>query len=306
MTNRSDTAALQVPSPGALTLDHVAHFVRDIDAASAALERLGFTLTPFSEQSHRLEADGPLVSAGTGNRCVMFERGYVEFLTAFGDTPIADQLRVAMHRYVGVHLVAFGSAAPDADHARLKSEHFEPLAPVALQRPIGTESGESTARFTVVRVPPGTMPEGRIQFCQHHTPELLWQARWVTHANGATALAAVVLCVADADEAAQRYGRFSGLAPVRTTHGWLIRTAHGSLVLVGPEALARAVGINAPRTPWIAGYTLEVADFEATRRFLRAAAVGIRVLDRNRVLVELPAEVGGAIVFVGPSEAPAW
>src|SRR5438046_3020890 len=105
-----DIAAAQVPPPGALTLDHVAHFVPDSAGASDALERLGFTLTPFSAQSHRLQSDGPLVPAGTGNRCVMFERGYLEFLTPTGDTPLADQLRAAIARYIGIHLIAFGTS----------------------------------------------------------------------------------------------------------------------------------------------------------------------------------------------------
>ncbi|MGZ5147318.1 MAG: VOC family protein, partial [Burkholderiales bacterium] len=48
-------ASSQVPAAGSLNIDHVSHFVPDMDEASAALERLGFTLTPFSAQSHRLE-----------------------------------------------------------------------------------------------------------------------------------------------------------------------------------------------------------------------------------------------------------
>src|ERR1700687_4055257 len=112
-------ACPQVPPAGSLNVDHVSHFVPDMDAASTALERLGFTLTPFSSQSHRLERDGPLVPAGTGNRCVMLKQGYLEFLTPTAETPIADQLREAMRRYVGIHLVAFGTAAADSDHARL-------------------------------------------------------------------------------------------------------------------------------------------------------------------------------------------
>ena len=56
-------AAHQVPAPGTLNVDHVSHFVHDIDGASTALERLGFTLTPLSVQSHRLEESGPLVHA---------------------------------------------------------------------------------------------------------------------------------------------------------------------------------------------------------------------------------------------------
>jgi hypothetical protein len=76
MSSISEITRAQVPAPGELTLDHVAYFVPHIDAASDALERLGFSLTPFSAQSHRLEAGGPVVPAGTGNRCVMLERGY--------------------------------------------------------------------------------------------------------------------------------------------------------------------------------------------------------------------------------------
>src|SRR6188768_900195 len=82
-------------------IDHIAHFVPDIVHAGEALEQLGFTLTPFSMQSHRLEADGPLVPAGTGNRCVMLQRGYLEFLTPTHDTPNAQQLHLAIRRYTG-------------------------------------------------------------------------------------------------------------------------------------------------------------------------------------------------------------
>ena len=152
-----DIPRLNAVPPGALTLDHVAHFVPDMAAASAALDALGFQLTPFSVQSHRLQPDGPLVPAGTANRCIMFERGYLEVLTPTAETPLAEQLRTAIQRYVGIHLIAFGTSSPETDYARLESQGFTPLDPVALQRPISTESGESTARFTVVRVPPPVM-----------------------------------------------------------------------------------------------------------------------------------------------------
>ena len=108
----SASAGLQVPAAGQLVLDHVGHFVPHADAASAALEKLGFMLTPFSEQSHRIEPGGPLTPAGAGNRCVMLRQGYLEFLTPTADTPVANQLRASIKRYVGPHLIAFGTAAP--------------------------------------------------------------------------------------------------------------------------------------------------------------------------------------------------
>jgi len=287
----------QLPAPGTLNLDHAAHFVPHIEVASSALEKLGFTLTPFSVQSHRTEPGGPLAPAGTGNRCVMLQRGYLEFLTPTGDTPAADQLRAAIQRYVGVHLIAFGTTTPDADHARLEKAGFSPLAPVDLQRAIDTERGPESARFTVVRVPPGVMAEGRIQFCQHHTPALLWQKRWTSHANRAASLAGVLLRVADAQEAAKRYARYTGLLAQLSGGVWRIDTTRGYLVFADRDTLHRRLGAVPPALPWIAGHVLKSDDIETTGNYLRKAGVPVHVLGNQRLLVKLPPAVGGILVF---------
>jgi hypothetical protein len=287
----------QVPAAGQLVLDHVAHFVPHVDSASSALEKLGFTLTPFSAQSHRPEPGGPLTPAGTGNRCAMLQNGYLEFLTPTGDTTIANQLRTAIKRYVGVHLIAFGTGAPEADHARLVKGGYAPLEPVALQREIDTERGPETARFTVVRVPPGKMPEGRIQFCRHHTPELLWQQRWMGHPNGATELAGVILRVADAQEAAQRFTRYTGLLAELSGSVWRMATARGYLLFLDRESLHRRLGVVPPSLPWIAGYVIKSNDITATGDFLRRSGLPVHVLGSRRLLVVLPPALGGIAIF---------
>src|SRR5256885_4933581 len=85
----------QLPPPGTVFLDHVAHFVPEMEAAAAALERCGFRLTPFTAQTNRV--DGRPVPAGTGNRCAMLRQGYVEILTAvstpFGGNQPAPPIR---------------------------------------------------------------------------------------------------------------------------------------------------------------------------------------------------------------------
>jgi hypothetical protein len=290
----SRNPASQNPSSGKLNIDHVAHFVPHIDAASAALEQAGFTLTPFSEQSHRLEPGGPLTPAGAGNRCVMLREGYLEFLTPTGDTPIAQQLRSAIQRYTGLHLIALGTAAAEADHARLEKNGFSPLPAVALQREIGTTDGSGTARFTVVRVPPGTMAEGRIQYCQQHTPELLWQPRWLEHRNHARGLAAVIICVADPQEAAQRYARYTGLLAQLSGTQWRIDTQRGALLFVTPAAVEQKLGITAPALPWIAGYVLTSDKLAATRDALHSCDV--RECE-GRLLLRWPGTVGGIVLF---------
>ena len=296
-------AADQVPPSGKLNIDHVAHFVPHVDAASSALEQAGFTLTPFSAQSHRLEPGGPLVPAGSGNRCVMLREGYLEFLTPTADTPIANQLRTAIQRYTGVHLIAFGSADAEADHARLEKNGFTPLPTVALQRQIGTEQGEETARFSVVRVPPGTMAEGRIQYCQQHTPQWLWQDRWTAHANGARGLTAVIICVDDPQEAAQRYARFTGLLAQFGNDQWRINTQRGALLFVTADQLQHTLGIHAPALPWIAGYVLTTDDLALTRTRLKAGACNTRDLDAAHLLLEWPNALGGLVIFQ-PAGAP--
>jgi len=294
--NTDDIARAQIPAPGELTLDHIAHFVPGISAASTALERLGYTLTPFSPQSHRLTPEGPLVAAGTGNRCVMLERGYLEFLTPTADTPLASQLRIAIDRYVGVHLVAFGTSAPDRDFERLERERYNPLPPVALQRPIDTADGSGTARFTVVRVAPGTMAEGRIQYCEQHTPELLWQSRWTQHRNTVTALTGVILCVADVREAAERYARYTGLETVETQTGWRIATAHGAVHCVSADTVRQRWRIEPPSLPWIAGSVLAVRDPDVLATYVQNAGCPAWPVG-GTLRAQLPPVLGGIAIF---------
>jgi hypothetical protein len=227
----------------------------------------------------------------------MLQRGYLEFLTPTGDTQIAHQLRSAIQRYVGVHLIAFGTAAPAADHARLAKAGFAPLDPVALQREIDTEHSRETARFTVVRVPPQAMPEGRIQFCQHHTPQLLWQPRWMVHPNRAASLAGVILRVADAQEAAQRFARYTGLLAQVSGSVWRIDTTRGFLVFLDRDTLYRRLEVVPPTLPWIAGYVLKSDDIAATGDYLRQADVPVNVLSNHRLLVKLPPALGGILMF---------
>lgn len=290
-------ARCQTPASGQFVLDHVAHFVPDHAAAAAALHRLGFTVTPFSPQSHRPTPESPLTPAGTGNVCVMLRRGYLEFLAPTADTPIAHQLRHAMARYIGVHLVALGTGDPEADRARLSAGGFEALPVLHLERPIGTPDGERTAAFAVARVPAGTMPEGRIQFVQQKTPELLWQRRWLDHANRAFALAGVYVCVADLAEASARYERYLGLTSSPWGSARRLATARGDVVLMGPETLKQRFGVDAPAMPWIAGCALECSSTQQARSRIEMNDLETHDLEDGRFFAIGPPEIGGFFTF---------
>lgn len=291
-------ASAQSPPVGTINLDHLAYFVPDQDACAAALHALGFAPTPFSLQYHRLEPDAPLVEAGTGNHCAMLREGYLEFLAPLADTPVAATLRNAIDRYVGVHSIVFGSADAAADHTRLAHAGFAPAPVIDLRRTVGTASGDGIARFSVVRVPPGTMAEGRIQYCQHHTQELVWQTRWLDHPNCVTGLRSVFVAVEDLDAVAERYRRFTGIEASAEADVRRFSTHRGRVELYAPAALAAHLGLRAPTLPWIAGCELASSDVARTHRVLANRGLAMRWIGERRLLVTAPASVGGVFLFV--------
>ena len=299
----------QLPEDDEIFLDHLAHFVPDMAVAETAMTDLGFVLSPFTPQTNAAGPGEPPIQVGLANRCALLERGYLEILTPHGkaETALAGQSLAAMERYVGVHLLAFSCVEPKDQTQRLAAEGFEPLPPVALQREIETETGPGLLRFSVLRVKPGTMPEGRIQFLTHHTPELLWQPRWMTHPNGARALTDILLCVDDPKAVASRFGRFTGLAgsgdPIR------VATARGRLTIVNANRAARLVpDLFETSSPSIAAYAIETTDLDQARRHV--VAHGLHPNDHDpdagSFWVTGPAGLGGAILFHGNPATCPW
>ena len=201
-----------LPPDGALFLDHTGHFVADAAAATEALGALGFAVTPFSAQVQPDPATGQERLTGTGNICVMLPEGYLEFLVHTADTPLGLEFKAALDQRAGLHLLAFGARDTEARHAALQAAGH-PMRPlVHFSREVDTETGAMTAAFTVARLQAGTMPEGRVQICTHHTEAAMWQPRWTAHPNGARRLQAMVISAPDPDETLARFSRFLGVA----------------------------------------------------------------------------------------------
>jgi hypothetical protein len=277
----------QLPLGEEIFLDHVGHFVRDPQVAAAALARAGFAPTPVSVQ---VAPDGG--PTGTGNVCAMLTRGYVEVLFKTADTPLGREFEAALARYSGIQLAAFAVADASAWHQRLGEVGFRtrPLAP--FKRPVGTETGTATAAFTVARVEPGEMAEGRIQMLTHHTEDAVWQKRWLAHPNGALGLASLTIVVADVDEAAARYARFTRRAAVRTRAGQAVALDRGRIDLVAPDAFAAALPeIAIPSLPFIGGYGVTVASLDRVEATLRSGGLAFRRAG-DCLIAPFPEELG--------------
>lgn len=256
----------QRPAPGDLCLDHVAHFVPDLDAAAAAFEKMGCVVTP--ESAHRTQ-HGP---AGTSNRCVMLEQGYIEILAPTMDTANAQRVRERMKSFVGVHLCCFGTVAPAEAHARLAAHGFEPEPLVHLARNL--QDG-TPVKFNVVYAPPEKMPEGRIQYCEHLTETNMWRKEWV---NQGLRLEAAYVVADDPTAAAARWARFTGVLPRRDGEFIELPLARGKVMIGSRAAMARLLG-EAPAAPSLAGYALSGKPGEKRR------------------VVKLPPSLGGVWVI---------
>jgi len=278
---RMNAADRQRPPPGELYLDHVSHFVVDLDAAARVCEALGLRVTPISVQR---TPEGPV---GASNRCVMLEAGYIELLAPTHDTPAAERMRALMRRYDGIHLLCYGTPDAAGEERRLAAHGFEPQPLVDLAR----EVAGGTARFKVVRLPPEKMPEGRIQYVEQLTPEHLWRRADVN----ALRLDEVYVVADDPAETAARWARFAALVPCADRDGLRLETARGRVLVGTRTAIAKLLG-EAPPAPAIAGYALTCDEPRACVERCKSEGFAVRATSAGHA-VALPPVLGGVLLY---------
>lgn len=288
----------QVPNKDQVFVDHAGWFVEDLAEATAALHRLGFAPSGVNLQTNLCQ-DGITRPSGTSNVLVRLHRGFLEFLAATHDTPLADQLRTSLARYQGMHLIAFSQADLDALRERLTTAGFAMQPLVHLRRHAQDPGVDGEVAWTVLRAEPGVMPEGRIQFVFPHTPELSWPPGSMDHPNRATALTAIVLCSGESQEALSRYAAYIG----RPANGDRIVTDRGTLRIVDPNAATEIVPewSAPPSLPFMAAVSVATADLDETRRVLTANGVSVTSDDRGRLWVAPADALGCHLCFHRPA-----
>ena len=294
----------QLPVGREVFLDHVGHFVPSVDEARDALNRAGFNTAPVSIQTNRA-ADGTSQLSGTGNVTVMLQSGYIEVLFKTADTPLGQEFDAALWRYAGLHLAAFAVADANAKSLALLEAGVRVRPIVNLRRPVETETGVAEAAFTVARVERGEMAEGRMQFLTHHTEDVVWQTRWLEHANGAEALLDVVMAVEDIAEAAVRYGKFLDREPVSVTMGERLPLERGGVVLMERATFEDQFG-PVPQLPFIGLYGVRVASLASCEELLAQNDLSSERRE-NALLVRFPEALGqGAWLFVESENDLPW
>jgi hypothetical protein len=177
----------------AATIDHVVVNIRyGMDAAVPCLASIGFTLTPRGH--HTL---------GSINHLMVLDDSYLELIgLPGGDGPIRKEL---LEQPLGINGLVFADEAGDARYQTLRRLGFRAEPPQSFSRPVECADGAHEARFTAVRLAGDTYPAGRVYFCHHHTPELVWRPEWQGHRNTAHSLAGLTVVGADPAEDARGY-----------------------------------------------------------------------------------------------------
>jgi len=198
--------------PFAEHVDHVViNVIERLDAAAEAFSGLGFCLSPRGHHS-----------LGSINHLIMFVGAYLELI---GIPANAEVVRAEIRDSPpGINGLVYADANPEARCRALSAAGLRPAPPQTFSRPVATEDGERPARFTSVRLPGDTFPAGRVYFCQHHTPELVWREQWMRHPNGADRLKGLTIVCQDPEADAHAHARVLQATPSRVGAHWTLTT----------------------------------------------------------------------------------
>lgn len=242
-------------------LDHlVINVLFDMNRAETMMSQLGFTLTPRGYHS-----------LGSINHLMVFEGHYLELI---GLPSAADVLRKdLLESPRGLNGLVFKANDIDICVSSLRQSGLAMLEPQSFSRPVAIDGVEQLARFRTVRTAPELFEAGRVYYCQHYTPELVWHRPWMAHANGCSGLSELVV-VTDAIEAdASRYANAAqAQAEKRGSEVWTIDLARGfHLTLMSPARYHQRYGDRSAdangRRSFFGAVVFKTPDLGAVRGF---------------------------------------
>lgn len=277
-------------------LDHIGLYAEDIDGAYRQYSRLGFTVAPPS----RFETQ-PFATCA-----IMLDDVYVS-ISGVLDWKTAPQW---MQAGMGTGLQAFVLRSDDLDDVWRR---IGPAGNNVLQldgtvetitRRLDLGHGEMKASFRVLRLKRRSLPAlARCNYCQHLTPETMWQPELLVHANGATRLDSVIAVHDQPRTLAGFYRDLFGNADMRDDRTLGVDCGRARLDIVTPALLAeRYDGLSQPYRPGeplLAGARIAVGDPSVAAGVLERAGIPHRVT-ADGVAVAAAHAYGAFIEFVQP------
>jgi len=282
-------------------LDHIAHAVRDLDAAADLYRRLGFIVGARNRHPP---------AWGTQNHIVQLPGTFIELLTVADPTHIAPHAprkfsfgafnRDFLARGEGLAmLVLEGRGAPDADEFRaagigdFELYEFEREA----KRPDGTPI---KVAFSLAFASDPRAPGTGFFTCLHRHSQNFWNPAFQDHANTASAVAGVVLVADNPSDHHIFLSAFTGERDLSaTSSGITIKTPRGEIQVMTPEAFRDHFGTTPPPTPngaKLAALRFAVRDLDAAQELFSRA--NLPVHERmGRLIVGPDTALGATLAF---------
>ena len=282
-------------------IDHIAHAVRDIEAAADFYRRAGFIVSARNRH--------PPVW-GTQNHIVQLHGCYIEILALADMSATAPYgpryfsfgafARDFLAKNEGLAMLALqGTGAPDADQFRADGIGDFELFEFARQgnRPDGRPV---KLAFSLAFARDPKAPQAGFFTCRHHHPENFWNPEFQNHPNGVTNAAGIVLVADRPNDHRTFFSSFSGSKEMReSASGITFAIPGGEIAVMTPAAFHDQFGAEPPDTrdgAQLAALRLGVRDFDAAQELLSQANPAASLRD-GRLIVGPEAAFGATLVF---------
>jgi hypothetical protein len=262
-----------------MRLDHVVVNAKtDLDGLAHAVDHFGFRLSPRA--SHSL---------GSRNQVAVFDDNYLELV---GVPPGQPDIRPEISQgRTGVDGIVFRTQDAAGTRAELAERGWRPTEVAEFSRPVPAGDTSVLAWFRTVRIDPSPFRGERVYFCQHLTPELVWQPGVANHPNGSRRIRTVTVVSANPEGQAALFARLDG-GSVELASLSSYRSAYGEQALAPSNS-----------TEFVGALTIECDNPEYFTtltppqdwRCVPIAGSGMRMVsDRRGILIDFITRGGGA------------
>jgi catechol 2,3-dioxygenase-like lactoylglutathione lyase family enzyme len=281
-------------------LDHLVIAVRDLDAAGAFYQRLGFNVGAVNRHPW-----------GTHNRLVQFPGAFLELIT------VGDALLIPPHapgffsfgafvadslaRREGLAMVVLESSDSKADALAFAQAGIGDFAPFFFERQgVRPDGSPMRVAFTLAFAQDVLAPECAFFVCQQHEPQNFWNAAFQQHANGAAGLSAAFMLAENPTDHHIFLEAFTGQrGPRSSSLGLSFPLPRGRLDVLTPAASAALIGessLTGLREPRFTGFCVAVPDLGRIAALLEAQGIPASRIG-PRLVVPASAAFGTAILF---------
>src|SRR5690606_8600299 len=181
---------MQQMTPMTMPFDHLVLMMRDqLTDRAPLLQQDGFHLTQVSV--HNL---------GSINQLITLDTSYIELLGwPAGQPPARKEIA---EQPLGLDALVFRPHNAGDTYEHLRRSGFDVNPVQRLERPLPVQGCMQTARFDTVRFARQPIAGLRIYYCEHLTPEYVWDPAVMLHENGAVSLSEIVIKAPDAQDVA--------------------------------------------------------------------------------------------------------